>query len=76
MGGFKIYVTKDKTSVTSVNAPGKGEVPQMICVPATWKWPKERVNISDAYPLFGEWGSNWKDNTWYDNCVDDKVISK
>lgn len=76
MGGFKIYVTKDQTSVTSVNAPGKGEVPQIICVPATWKWPKERVNISDAYPLFGEWGSNWQNSTWYENCVDDKVISK
>lgn len=77
MGGFKIYVANNETSVVSVNAPGKGEVPQIICVPGTWKWPKERVSISDAYPDFGTWGANWQDNTWYNNISDEKnVISK
>lgn len=76
MGGFKIYVAGDETSVVSVNAPGKGEVPQIICVPGTWKWPKERVSISAAYPNFGEWGTNWQDNTWYNTCNENNVIIK
>lgn len=77
MGGFQLYVEKeDKSAVVSVNAPGEGEVPQMICVPATWKWPTERTNISEAYPGFGEWGANWQNNTWYTTPVDGKVINR
>jgi len=43
----------------NIAAPGKGEAPQMICVPGNWAWPTERTSIVSAYSKFGEWGANY-----------------
>ena len=41
-----------------------------------WFWAKERVNISDAYNLFGEWGANMDSNAdWYQHPVSGRVIT-
>ena len=71
MGGFSLEVDGIGTSIT---APGQGESPQMICVPAGWKWPKERVRIDQAYPKFGEWGENYTSTEWYNEPVSGQVI--
>ena len=71
IGGFSLKV--DGNSQT-IEAPGRGEAPQMICVPAGWKWPMERVRIDQAYPKFGEWGSNYASTEWYNEPVSGQVI--
>lgn len=76
MGGFYIKVVNGEETTTTVNAPGKGDVPQIICVPATWKAPKERTRISDAYPAFGEWGANWQNSDWPNSAVTDKLLNR
>ena len=70
IGGFGLKIAGKETII---EAPGKGEVPQMICVPEGWKWPKERVRIDLAYPKFGEWGTNYQ-SEWYNEPVDGQVI--
>lgn len=75
MGQFSIRVTIAGSSTNEVTAPGKGDIPQMICVPGTWVWPTERTRISDAYPDFGTWGANYSyDGTWYENVVDENIV--
>ena len=71
MGNFSLQVDGVDTSI---EAPGKGAAPQMICVPAGWKWPVERTNISVAYPDFGSWGANYQNSEWYRTPVDGKVL--
>ncbi|MCD7926164.1 MAG: DUF4842 domain-containing protein [Bacteroides sp.] len=56
MGGFSLKIGD---STVSIAAPGKGEAPQMICVPGNWAWPTERTSIVSAYSKFGEWGANY-----------------
>lgn len=73
MGGFSIRVD-DNSEADEITAPGKGEAPQMFCVPAGWKWPKERVSISEAYPEFGEWGANYQVSQWYNYPDEEKVL--
>ena len=39
-----------------------GKAPQKICVPTSFKWPKEYKSIEDAYPGFKNWvntGDKW-----------------
>lgn len=64
MGGFTWVVTRKNGTTTTITAPQKGTAPQMICVPGTWKWPKERTRISTAYLDFGKWGENYKNGEW------------
>lgn len=78
MGGFTIHIVgRDGKTSTTLSAPGRGEAPQMICVPGDWQWPMERTNISTAYPGFGEWGANYNtNNEWYKSPVSDEVIER
>ena len=39
------------------NPSGLAKAPLGIAIPAKWKWPKERVNITNAYEGFVAWGS-------------------
>lgn len=54
MGNFYFTVTKEvngqSTTTETVTAPQIGAAPQMICVPASWHWPKEKISITEAYP--------------------------
>lgn len=77
MGGFTVKVVKESGETTNVTAPGRGDAPQMICVPSSWQWPIERTNISDAYNSFGDWGANYGKNTdWYNVRVSGKTVSR
>lgn len=74
MGGFSIQVYENGTRSREVQSPGLGEAPQMICVPSSWEWPYEKVNITEAYPRFGEWGANYQSVDWYRYPADGKVL--
>lgn len=74
MGGFGISVVGRETTVL-VTAPKDGKAPQMMCLPGTWKWPKERVKIQDAYPKFGEWNDNANMFGWCDSPVENNVLN-
>lgn len=73
MGNFSIYV--EGQQALTISSPSKGTVPQMICVPGSWAWPKEREAIEKAYPRFVDWSQNAGQNTdWYQTCDTDKVV--
>lgn len=71
-GGFKVYVPSRDYSVTG---PQKGEAPQMLVLPSGWSWPTECIGINEAYPNFGEWGSNYTDPTWVNTKTDGKYMN-
>jgi hypothetical protein len=84
MGGLSIKVGKDG-KMYEVTPPSPGDAPQMICVPANWKWPKERVRIDTAYPEFtswankdeeskSEWGDLYQGGVWFKTQVDSKLL--
>lgn len=72
LGNFKLRIRNNDKDVT-VTAPSNGKAPQIICVPSSWKWPKERVNIQEAYPNFGAWGANYKTVNWYQTYNKDNL---
>lgn len=74
MGGFKFIVERTDGTSTEITAPKNGTAPQMMCLPETWQWPKERVNISTAYSQFGEWGANYTNTTWINSVDASKVL--
>ncbi len=74
MGGFKVMVEHaDGRTVISATNPNIesmiGTAPQMICVPATWRWPRENVHIRTVYPDFIRWCESGHDTTieWHNN---------
>lgn len=49
-------------------------VPRMLILPASWRWPKERVSITDAYEGFRGWVGNPEDNAdWPHNGIEDNL---
>ena len=76
---INIQVTRKDGQVVTVSGPQAGEVPFRVVVSGDdegkWFWPRERVNISDAYTQFGQWGANMDSNpNWYKTPVSKKVI--
>lgn len=74
MGGFAIQVVRTHTNAITITAPTSGLAPQMFCVPGTWAWPKERVNIEDAYLQFANWSANSNNIEWYNSPVEGSTI--
>lgn len=67
MGGFRIV--RDGNVQSVVEAPKKGCVPYMICVPGDWKWCVENQAIFSTYSQFGGWSNDHNTNVdWYANC--------
>ena len=63
----------------TVKRPQSGETPFCVVINGDengkWFWPKERKNISDAYPAIGEWGANWESNPdWYLSPITKLVV--
>ena len=76
---INIQVTRKDGQVVTIGGPQPGETPFRVTVTGDdegkWFWPKERVNISDAYTQFGLWGANMDNNPdWYKNPVKSKVL--
>ncbi len=73
-----IYIADDKNRESHIPAftDGfqSGDAPYAICVPTSWKYPKEWVNIMIAYPDFRLWaeGDDSYAN-WYTNPISSKI---
>ena len=58
---------------------GVAKAPLGIAIPDKWKWPKERVIVTDAYAGFAVWGKQAdltlraEDGGWYLEPTEDKV---
>lgn len=79
---FSIVVTnaadETKTSIV-VSKPTTGGVPQCLCIPAIWKWPRENVSIVEAYNTEGHAFGGWAEDSnqakdWYEYPVSGKVF--
>lgn len=71
---FYILVEGQKIAVNSI----PGEAPKAICVEGDWQWPMERVHLTTAYPMVGEWGKNVNNaeaRDWYLHPTKGSVIS-
>ena len=73
MGGFNIKVTIPQEGEEATGLGGqavriwgttKGNAPQMFMLEGTWKWPKEKQNIENAYPNFAKWNNNHQNYDW------------
>ena len=78
MGNFWVEVKGNgaQTGTLKVTAPGEGDAPQMICVPAAWAWPTERTSINSAYPQFSTWVTNPDYYDWVNTPVTGKVVAE
>ena len=89
---FKIGASPDDLSksvsndyigiVKEGNPSGLAQAPLGIAIPDKWKWPKERINITNAYEGFIAWGKQ-SDLTlraetggWYQNPTADMVYDE
>lgn len=77
---FTIVVTySNGNSISKVESvPSIGSAPQYLYVPATWRWPKENVRITQAYAQEGHSFEEWAQNPnqakdWYEHPTNDKV---
>lgn len=70
MGKIRIEIINGDGNVKTAIAPTQGSAPQMICVPAPWKWPVEYTSIGAAYPKFGLWGAGYNTgDNWYSTDI-------
>lgn len=70
MGKIRIDIINGDGNVKTAIAPTQGGAPQMICVPAPWKWPVEYTSIGAAYPKFGLWGAGYNTGIdWYSTDI-------
>lgn len=52
-----------------------GDVPYAIRIASSWKWPKERVLITEAYTGFATWAQDaTSEPNWYNNSEGGKVM--
>lgn len=76
MGGFALKVyDREEGTYTKIAAPNDGDAPQMMCLPSNWVWPNEKTRITEAYPLFGQWGSNYNVTNWYEHYVVSNLVT-
>lgn len=75
MGGLSVKISKiSGENDSQIYAPGKGDIPQMICVPGTWAWPTERTSIEGAYTDFPNWCGDASNTSWINSVVEGKVV--
>jgi len=59
----------------NINGVETGNLPWVLDLPAGWKHPKERVDISHAYPNFVKWVKDNDSNTdWYETDVNHEKL--
>lgn len=77
----KVTLTNGKqyTASTGTYIGENNDVPTAVCVAGDWQWPKEYINIFEAYPLIGEWGRKVQDSNswnWYTQPKADMVVAQ
>lgn len=69
-GQREIHIPNFTTNFTPGDAPYALRIAY-----ASWKWPKERVQITEAYSGFANWANDaTQAPDWYNSCNSDKVI--
>ena len=76
---INIHVTQNGVERVVTGPTQPQEIPFRVVVlgdeKGKWFWAKERINISDAYLEFGEWGANMNTNAdWYKHPLLDNVV--
>ena len=54
----------------------QGQATEMLCVPTTYKWTQETVNILQAYPMFKEYVNNNAPLNWYELDINTDWLKK
>ncbi len=78
---FKIKATREDGTIVTVSTDSylqNDRVPQAVCIAGDWAWPKEKTNISTAYPIIGQWGQNVKDQSywnWYTSFIQEHIVN-
>ena len=75
-----IQVQSEKGQIYTVSRPAAGAYPFCITVNGNdagkWFWPREYVNIGDAYLTFAKWGTNRTTaSDWYKSPVTSNVVT-
>ena len=65
--GFSVKVQHEDNF--TIATPGDNPAPQILILPSNWLWPTERTSIVLAYPGFGEWGKNYTNSDWVNDCA-------
>ena len=74
-GGLSFKVGDGPYDSVNATPPHAGIAPQVICVPWTWDWPRERTRIDSAYPNFTNWVGQAEENNegiWGNNYLMNK----
>lgn len=75
----KVEIPNRKDKVVTTYVPGEDIAPQMLVLSENWLWPTEKTRISDAYNDayngFGEWGANYKNQTWVNSPNSSLVVN-
>lgn len=76
---INIHVTQNGEERVITGPTQAQEIPFRVVVSGDdngkWFWPKERINISDAYTEFGQWGADMNTNAdWYKNPILNMVV--
>ena len=77
-------VTDDYITITKVGDTENGlaKAPLGIAIPDVWKWPKERVIVTNAYSGFSAWGKQTdltlraEEGGWYKEPTDGQVYEQ
>lgn len=76
------YIVNEKTGQV-IHTPRShnllGAAPYGLCIPHAWAWPKEKTNITKAYPKFVDFGSAVENNQldatdWYVKSVEKNTL--
>ena len=71
------YDTGNPFISSSITRNGKltGNLPWVLDLPSGWKHPRERVDISTAYPNFYHWAEdNSNHNDWYETDINETAL--
>jgi hypothetical protein len=73
------FYIKNETTGAEIHIPTAlgvlGSNPYGVCIPNAWAWPKERISVKEAYPLFKGFAENQNVNTdWYTEFETGKVV--
>lgn len=81
---FSLKVYDKDGSVTQFNRQDmltnvkNSKSPQVLCVAGRWAWPKERVKVSEAYPILSDWATNFSNAdyfNWHSLPAKDLVVT-
>lgn len=81
---FSLKVYDKDGSVTQFNRQDmltnvkNSQSPQVLCVAGRWAWPKERVKVSEAYPMLSDWAINFNNAdyfNWHSLPAKDLVVT-